>query len=80
MLCISTKEYTEGNRAIYSISITFFGITIYNGSIPEPLLNYLFKNVLNTIRKPYNFSISSIVLDASPREELMIRKSIEKEH
>lgn len=29
MLCISTKEYTEGNRAIYSISITFFGITIY---------------------------------------------------
>lgn len=29
MLCISTKEYTEGNRAIYSVSITFFGITIY---------------------------------------------------
>ena len=29
MLCISTKEYTEGNRAIYSISITFFGISIY---------------------------------------------------
>ena len=29
MLCISTKEYTEGNRAIYSISVTFFGITIY---------------------------------------------------
>lgn len=29
MLCISIKEYTEGNRAIYSISITFFGITIY---------------------------------------------------
>ena len=29
MLCISTKEYTEGNRAICSTSITFFGITIY---------------------------------------------------
>lgn len=29
MLYISTKEYTEGNRAIYSISITFFGISIY---------------------------------------------------
>lgn len=29
MLCISTKEYTEGNRAIYSSSITFFGISIY---------------------------------------------------
>ena len=29
MLCISTKEYTEVNRDIYSISITFFGITIY---------------------------------------------------
>ena len=29
MLRISTKEYTEGNRAIYSSSITFFGITIY---------------------------------------------------
>ena len=38
MLCISTKEYTEGNRAIYSISITFFGITIYK-SIRETTNN-----------------------------------------
>ena len=38
MLCISTKEYTEGNRAIYSISITFFGITIYK-SIREKTNN-----------------------------------------
>lgn len=29
MLHINTKEYTEGNRAIYGISVTFFGITIY---------------------------------------------------
>lgn len=42
MLCISTKEYTEGNRAIYSISITFFGITIYK-SIRETTNN----NVVN---------------------------------
>ena len=38
MLCVSTKEYTEGNRAIYSISITFFGITIYK-SIRETTNN-----------------------------------------
>lgn len=38
MLCISTKEYTEGNRAIYSISVTFFGITIYK-SIRETTNN-----------------------------------------
>lgn len=38
MLYISTKEYTEGNRAIYSISITFFGITIYK-SIRETTNN-----------------------------------------
>lgn len=38
MLSISTKEYTEGNRAIYSISITFFGITIYK-SIRETTNN-----------------------------------------
>lgn len=38
MLCISTKEYIEGNRAIYSISITFFGITIYK-SIRETTNN-----------------------------------------
>lgn len=38
MLCISTKEYTEGNRAIYSISITFFGISIYK-SIRETTNN-----------------------------------------
>ena len=38
MLCISTKEYTEGNRAIYSISITFFVITIYK-SIRETTNN-----------------------------------------
>ena len=44
MLCISTKEYTEGNRAIYSISITFFGITIYK-SIRETINN----NVVSTL-------------------------------
>lgn len=44
MLCISTKEYTEGNRAIYSISITFFGITIYK-SIRETTNN----NVVNAL-------------------------------
>ena len=44
MLCISTKEYTEGNRAIYSISITFFGITIYK-SIREITNN----NVVNAL-------------------------------
>lgn len=44
MLCISTKEYTEGNRAIYSISITFFGITIYK-SIRETTNN----NVVNVL-------------------------------
>lgn len=44
MLCISTKEYTEGNRAIYSISITFFGITIYK-SIRETTNN----NVVSTL-------------------------------
>ena len=38
MLCISTKEYTEGNRAIYSISVTFFGISIYK-SIRETTNN-----------------------------------------
>ena len=38
MLCISTKEYTEGNTAIYSISITFFGISIYK-SIRETTNN-----------------------------------------
>ena len=38
MLCISTKEYTEDNRAIYSISITFFGINI-NKSIRETTNN-----------------------------------------
>ena len=77
------SEIENDNEALYEpflINHIGFGITIYNGSIPEPLLNYLFKNVLKTIRKPYNFSISSIVLDASPREELMIRKNIEKEH
>lgn len=44
MLCISTKEYTEGNRAIYSISITFFGISIYK-SIRETTNN----NVVNAL-------------------------------
>lgn len=44
MLYISTKEYTEGNRAIYSISITFFGITIYK-SIRETTNN----NVVNAL-------------------------------
>lgn len=44
MLCISTKEYTEGNRAIYSISVTFFGITIYK-SIRETTNN----NVVNAL-------------------------------
>ena len=44
MLCTSTKEYTEGNRAIYSISITFFGITIYK-SIRETTNN----NVVNAL-------------------------------
>ena len=44
MLCISTKEYTEGNRAIYSISITFFGIIIYK-SIRETTNN----NVVNAL-------------------------------
>ena len=38
MLHINIKEYTEGNRAIYSISITFFGITIYK-SIRETTNN-----------------------------------------
>ena len=77
------SEIENDSKALYEpflINHIGFGITIYDGSIPEPLLNYLFKNVLNTIRKPYNFSISSIVLDASPREELMIRKNIEKNH
>ena len=44
MLCISTKEYTEGNRAIYSISVTFFGISIYK-SIRETTNN----NVVNAL-------------------------------
>ena len=44
MLCISTKEYTEGNRAIYSISITFFGLSIYK-SIRETTNN----NVVNAL-------------------------------
>jgi hypothetical protein len=44
MLCISTKEYAEGNRAIYSISITFFGISIYK-SIRETTNN----NVVNAL-------------------------------
>ena len=44
MLYISAKEYTEGNRAIYSISITFFGITIYK-SIRETTNN----NVVNAL-------------------------------
>ena len=44
MLCISTKEYTEGNRAIYSISINFFGISIYK-SIRETTNN----NVVNAL-------------------------------
>lgn len=44
MLCISIKEYTEGNRAIYSISVTFFGISIYK-SIRETTNN----NVVNAL-------------------------------
>lgn len=77
------SEIENDSKALYEpflINHIGFGITIYDGSIPEPLLNYLFKNVLKTIRKPYNFSIFSITHNASPKEELMIRKSIEKEH
>lgn len=77
------SEIENDSKALYEpflINHIGFGITIYDGSISEPLLNYLFKNVLKTIRKPYNFSILSITHNASPKEELMIRKSIEKEH
>lgn len=77
------SEIENDSKALYEpflINHIGFGITIYDGSISEPLLNYLFKNVLKTIRKPYNFSIFSITHNASPKEELMIRKSIEKEH
>ncbi len=77
------SEIENDSKTLYEpflINHIGFGITIYDGSISEPLLNYLFKNVLKTIRKPYNFSIFSITHNASPKEELMIRKSIEKEH
>lgn len=77
------SEIENDSKALYEpflINHIGFGITIYDGSISEPLLNYLFKNVLKTIRKPYNFSIFSITHNASPKEELMIRKSIEREH
>ena len=49
MLCISTKEYTEGNRAIYSISITFFGIPIYKSIRETTNINVV--NALTTKSK-----------------------------
>ena len=57
------SEIENDSKTLYEpflINHIGFGITIYDGSISEPLLNYLFKNVLKTIRKPYNFSIFSI--------------------
>lgn len=77
------SEMENDNKALYEpflINSIGFGITIYDNSIPEPLFNYLFQNVLKTMRKSYNFNIQSITYDASYKEELAIRKKIIKEH
>lgn len=77
------SEMENDNKVLYEpflINSIGFGITIYDDSIPEQLFNYLFQNVLKTMRKSYNFNIQSITYEANYKEELAIRKNIIKEH